>query len=208
MSKVIYVRRVNCRPYEEFAVGDTETISVYVRGKENLIEYYDENDNLTEYDISDFGVTNRNKKIAQKIHEITGLTVYYIIDFPEMTGTSNFQVCRFDGENYNEYDFVYTLNKTTIVEKTTGEIFIVNSSKIDFSVLENIEEYSIDIQKNVEKLLFESEESMYKIAKETGIAQTTLSRFKRKESDIENMSLKNANKLNEYYLKSLNTKEN
>lgn len=61
----------------------------------------------------------------------------------------------------------------------------------------------IDIKENIEKLLFESGESMYKISKETGIAQTTLSRFVRKESDIENMSLKNAMKLNEYYLKKL-----
>ena len=58
-----------------------------------------------------------------------------------------------------------------------------------------------DIKKNIEKLLFESDISMYKISKATGIAQTTLSRFTRKESNVENMSLKNALKLNEYYLK-------
>jgi len=57
-----------------------------------------------------------------------------------------------------------------------------------------------DIKKNIEKLLFESGESMYSIYQATGIAQTTLSRFVRKESDVENMSLKNAIKLNEYYL--------
>ena len=64
----------------------------------------------------------------------------------------------------------------------------------------------IDIKKNIEKLLFESGESMYAIHKATGIAQTTLSRFTRKESDIDNMSLKNAIKLNEYYLKKINKK--
>lgn len=58
-----------------------------------------------------------------------------------------------------------------------------------------------DIKKNIEKLLFESDISMYKIHKETGIAQTTLSRFTRKESEIGNMSLDNAIKLNDYYLK-------
>lgn len=54
---------------------------------------------------------------------------------------------------------------------------------------------------NIKKLLFESEISMYEVSKATGIPQTTLSRFVRKESDIENMSLKNALKLNDYYLK-------
>ena len=60
-----------------------------------------------------------------------------------------------------------------------------------------------DIKENIEKLLFESGETMYAIHKETGIAQTTLSRFTRKESDVENMSLRNALKLNEYYLKKI-----
>ena len=59
----------------------------------------------------------------------------------------------------------------------------------------------MDIKKNIEKLLFESGETMYAIYKETGVPQTTLSRFARKESDVENMSLRNALKLNEYYLK-------
>lgn len=61
---------------------------------------------------------------------------------------------------------------------------------------------SNDIKKNIEKLLFESSVSMYEVHKETGIAQTTLSRFTRKESAVENMSLRNALKLNEYYLKN------
>ncbi|WP_440894986.1 hypothetical protein ACS127_10455 [Amphibacillus sp. Q70] len=58
-----------------------------------------------------------------------------------------------------------------------------------------------DIKKNIEDLLFESELTNYQISKRTGIAQTTLSRFTRKESDIENMSLKNALKLNELWEK-------
>lgn len=56
-----------------------------------------------------------------------------------------------------------------------------------------------DIKDNINKLLFESELTNYQISKKTGIAQTTLSRFTRKESDIENMSLKNALKLNELW---------
>lgn len=56
-----------------------------------------------------------------------------------------------------------------------------------------------DIKDNINKLLFESELTNYQISKKTGIAQTTLSRFTRKESDIENMSLKNALKLNDLW---------
>ena len=56
-----------------------------------------------------------------------------------------------------------------------------------------------DIKDNIYKLLFESGLTNYQISKKTGIAQTTLSRFTRKESDIENMSLKNALKLNELW---------
>lgn len=55
---------------------------------------------------------------------------------------------------------------------------------------------SADIKNNINKLLFESGLTNYQISKRTGIAQTTLSRFTRKESEIENMSLKNALKLN------------
>lgn len=64
----------------------------------------------------------------------------------------------------------------------------------------------MDIEKNIKKLLFEMDVSNYKVSKETGIAQTTLSRFTRKESDIDNMSLKNALALNDYYLKLTNKK--
>ncbi len=56
-----------------------------------------------------------------------------------------------------------------------------------------------DIKDNINKLLFESGLTNYQISKRTGIAQTTLSRFTRKESDIENMSLKNALKLNDLW---------
>lgn len=61
---------------------------------------------------------------------------------------------------------------------------------------------------NIKKLLFESDISMYEVSKATGIPQTTLSRFKRKESDIENMSLKNALKLNDFYLKNYKGEDN
>lgn len=55
------------------------------------------------------------------------------------------------------------------------------------------------MKENIEKLLFESGITMYAIHRSTGIAQTTLSRFKRRESDIGNMSLDNAIKLNKFY---------
>lgn len=57
----------------------------------------------------------------------------------------------------------------------------------------------MNIKENIKNLLESEEVSNYKISKETGIAQTTLSRFARKESDIGNMSLDNALKLNDYY---------
>jgi len=60
---------------------------------------------------------------------------------------------------------------------------------------------SNDIKRNIEKLLFESDVSMYEVSKETGIAQTSLSRYTRKETDINNMRLGHAIKLNDYYLK-------
>ncbi|MEJ8777614.1 hypothetical protein [Pseudogracilibacillus sp. ICA-222130] len=57
----------------------------------------------------------------------------------------------------------------------------------------------MNIKENISKLLFDSGLSNYKISKDTGIAQTTLGRFTTKKSDIDNMSLGNAIKLNEYY---------
>ena len=64
-----------------------------------------------------------------------------------------------------------------------------------------------DIKDNINKLLFESGLTNYQISKRTGIAQTTLSRFTRKESDIENMSLKNALKLNDLWEKVSDAKK-
>lgn len=61
---------------------------------------------------------------------------------------------------------------------------------------------------NIKRLLFTSNISMYEVSKATGIPQTTLSRYVRKESDIENMSLKNALKLNDYYLKKYKGENN
>lgn len=142
MSKIIYVYRDNCAVYEEKASGDTENISVFVDGKNNVIRYYDENDNLTEYDITEIGTILRNEKITKKIHEITNLTVYYVIEMSDVGKISNLKVCRYDGENYNEYDFVLTLNRTTIVESISGNIYVVDGYA-ELSVLENIEDYSI-----------------------------------------------------------------
>ena len=59
------------------------------------------------------------------------------------------------------------------------------------------------LKDNIERLLFESGISNYKISKDTGIAQTTLSRFSTKKSTVGNMSLDNAIKLNEYYKKRM-----
>jgi len=55
------------------------------------------------------------------------------------------------------------------------------------------------LKENIKELLESEKISNYQISKNTGIAQTTLSRFARSESDIGNMSLDNALKLNEYY---------
>ncbi len=64
----------------------------------------------------------------------------------------------------------------------------------------------MDVKARIRWLLFDSGETMYAIHKATGIAQTTLSRFTREESDVGNMSLKNALKLIEYYNKLEATK--
>lgn len=58
------------------------------------------------------------------------------------------------------------------------------------------------MRKNIEKLIFESGESMYKISMETGIAQSTLSDFKKGKTTLDTMKFINAEKLNEYYLKN------
>jgi len=64
--------------------------------------------------------------------------------------------------------------------------------------------HQISIKENIKKLfeMVEKEEiSNYKIYQETGIAQTTLGRFTTGKSKIGNMSLDNAVKLNDYFLK-------
>lgn len=62
-------------------------------------------------------------------------------------------------------------------------------------------EFDKEIKNAIEKLISDKHISNYQISKETGIAQTTLSRFARKESDIGNMSLDNAIKLYDFYKK-------
>ncbi|MGX7091164.1 helix-turn-helix domain-containing protein [Hutsoniella sourekii] len=53
--------------------------------------------------------------------------------------------------------------------------------------------------KMIEKLIFDSDITTYRIAKETGIATQVLDRYKNGGSKIENMSLKNASKLVDFY---------
>lgn len=57
------------------------------------------------------------------------------------------------------------------------------------------------IKDNIQHLL-ESDISNYKIHKDTGIAQSTLSDLKKGKSKIGNMKLDHAIKLNEFYLKN------
>lgn len=59
-----------------------------------------------------------------------------------------------------------------------------------------------DIKKNIQKLL-ESDITNYRIYKDTGIAQSTLSDLKNGKTSIDSMCLDNALKLNEYYLKKV-----
>lgn len=56
-------------------------------------------------------------------------------------------------------------------------------------------------KQDVERLLFSSEVSSYKIAKETGISEATLNKYRRGESDIDNMTFGNAIKLQNLFLK-------
>lgn len=57
----------------------------------------------------------------------------------------------------------------------------------------------MDIKQNVEKLLQGDLVSNYKISKDTGIAQTTLSDYSSGKSKIGNMKLDHAIKLNQYW---------
>lgn len=59
----------------------------------------------------------------------------------------------------------------------------------------------MNIIENIQALLESKEVSNYKISKETGIAQTTLSDYAVGKSKIGNMKLDHAIKLNNYYLK-------
>lgn len=60
-----------------------------------------------------------------------------------------------------------------------------------------------EMKSNIMKLLDDKTFSNYRISKETGVPQTTLSRFARRESEIGNMSLENAIKLNKFYLQKV-----
>lgn len=67
----------------------------------------------------------------------------------------------------------------------------------------------MDIKRNIKMLLASEEISNYKISKETGIAQTTLSDYATGKSSIGNMKLDHAIKLNKYYkekIKLMNVK--
>lgn len=52
--------------------------------------------------------------------------------------------------------------------------------------------------KLIEWLLFECEESIYKIVKESGVPKSTISDLRNKVTSIELMSFKNANLLTKY----------
>lgn len=60
----------------------------------------------------------------------------------------------------------------------------------------------MDIKKNIKKLLESKEISNYRISKDTGVAQMTLSDYATGKSKIGNMKLDHALVLNEYYLKN------
>lgn len=57
------------------------------------------------------------------------------------------------------------------------------------------------MKKEIKFLLKESGLTNYQISKETGIAQTVLGRYTSGNAEIDNMTLGNATKLYEYYLK-------
>lgn len=59
----------------------------------------------------------------------------------------------------------------------------------------------MNIKENIEKLI-QSEISNYRLYKETGVAQSTLSDLKSGKSKIGNIKLDVALKLNEFYLKN------
>lgn len=53
-------------------------------------------------------------------------------------------------------------------------------------------------KEKIEWLLFKSKKTIYSIAKESGVPQTTVRDLANKKTKIENMTLKNAAKLTEY----------
>jgi len=59
-----------------------------------------------------------------------------------------------------------------------------------------------DIKRNIQKLI-DSDITNYRIYKDTGIAQSTLSDLKNGKTTIDSMRLDNALKLNEYFLKNI-----
>lgn len=59
-----------------------------------------------------------------------------------------------------------------------------------------------NIKENIKKLLDNDKVTNYMIHKETGVSQSTLSDLKNGKSEIGNMKLDVALKLNEYYLKN------
>lgn len=65
---------------------------------------------------------------------------------------------------------------------------------------------SNNIISNIQSLLFKSGISRYRISKDTGINQSTLSRYVNGEIDIMDMSLGHAIKLSDYYHEEVNLK--
>lgn len=61
----------------------------------------------------------------------------------------------------------------------------------------------MNIKENISNLIFKSGISMYKISKETGVSEPVLGRYKNGSSQIDNMPLETALKLNSFY-ESLN----
>lgn len=81
------------------------------------------------------------------------------------------------------------LNRETMAEAFLGD------AKKDYS------QENDEIKNAIEYLLLNSQITNYQISKDTGIRQTTLSKYATGESNVGNMSLDNAIKLYNYYLK-------
>jgi len=85
------------------------------------------------------------------------------------------------------------INDMTNTELGNKYIYFMHQQLHQISIKENI--------KSLFKMVEREELSNYKISQETGIAQTTLGRFTTGKSKIGNMSLDNAVKLNDYFLR-------